>query len=392
MASVRHLVDVGERAIVTGGSPRCSAGAAPGQSTLVHMPVSVASSYEQLCNGLKTEPKAWLITGVAGFIGSALLEALLGLGQRVVGLDNFSTGHQSNLDDVIESSGSRAVGFRMISGDIRDADVCRAACEDVDYVLHQAALGSVPRSIDDPLTSTHVNVNGTLNVLVAARDAGARRVVYASSSSVYGDSRELPQSEQATGRPLSPYAATKVADEIFAEVFQRTYGLEVIGLRYFNVFGRRQDPDGPYAAVIPRWISNLVHGRPCRIFGDGQTSRDFCYVDNAVQANLLAAAAAPAAATASAYNIACGESTSLIELFHLIRAGLAAYKPSVQSTQPIFEEFRPGDVPRSLADISRAEETLGYVPTHRVRAGMDATIQWYAEAAGLTRSESSVPA
>lgn len=356
------------------------------------MPEPVASPYEQLCNGLKAEPKAWLITGVAGFIGSALLETLLGLGQQVIGLDNFSTGHQSNLDDVIARSGPRAASFRMISGDIRNAEICRTACEGVDYVLHQAALGSVPRSIDDPLTSTHVNVNGTLNVLVAARDAGARRVVYASSSSVYGDSRALPQFEQATGRPLSPYAATKVANEIFAEVFQRTYGLEVIGLRYFNVFGRRQDPDGPYAAVIPRWISNLVHGRPCRIFGDGQTSRDFCYVDNAVQANLLAAATAPASATASAYNIACGESTSLIELFHLIRSGLAPYKPSVRTAQPIFEDFRPGDVPRSLADITRATATLGYEPTHRVRAGMEATIQWYAEAAGLARSESSVPA
>lgn len=356
------------------------------------MPVPVPSRYEQLCNGLKAEPKTWLITGVAGFIGSALLETLLGLGQRVVGLDNFSTGHQSNVDDALARSGARTSKFRLIHGDIRDVDVCRAACTGVHYVLHQAALGSVPRSIDDPLTSAHVNVDGTLNVLVAARDAGARRVVYASSSSVYGDSRVLPQSEEATGRPLSPYAATKLADEVFAEVFQRTYGLEVIGLRYFNVFGRRQDPDGPYAAVIPRWISNLLRGEPCRIFGDGQTSRDFCYVENAVQANLLAAAAALATATASAYNIACGESTSLLELFNLIRDGLARYKLEVQTAQPIFEAFRPGDVPRSLADISRAVAALGYEPIHRVRAGMDDTIDWYAESAGLTRSASSVPA
>jgi UDP-N-acetylglucosamine 4-epimerase len=356
------------------------------------MPVPGASPYEQLCNRLRAEPKTWLITGVAGFIGSALLERLLGLDQLVVGLDNYSTGHQSNLDDVISSNPSRASNFRMIRGDVRDLDVCRTACHGVDYVLHQAALGSVPRSIDDPLTSAHVNVDGTLNVLVAARDAAVRRMVYASSSSVYGDSRALPQAEQETGRPLSPYAATKVADELFAEVFQRSYGLEVIGLRYFNVFGRRQDPDGPYAAVIPRWISNLVRGEPCMIFGDGKTSRDFCYVDNAVQANLLAAASAPDTATATAYNIACGESTSLIELFDIMRTGLARYKSDVASAEPIFEPFRPGDVPRSLADISRAAATLGYQPTHRVREGMDATIHWYAQDAGLTRAASSAHA
>jgi len=356
------------------------------------MQAPAVSRYEELRRRLKLAPKTWLVTGVAGFIGSALLETLLELDQRVVGLDNFSTGHQSNLDDVVPRGAPRESAFRMIRGDIRDAQVCRDACAGVDYVLHQAALGSVPRSIDDPLSSAHVNVNGTLNVLVAARDAGAKRVVYASSSSVYGDARALPQTEDATGRPLSPYAATKAADEMFAGVFQRTYGMEVIGLRYFNVFGRRQDPEGPYAAVIPRWIANLVHGQPCRIFGDGQTSRDFCYVDNAVQANLLAAADAPAAATASAYNIACGESTSLIELFNLIRDELAEYNPGVRFAKPLFEDFRPGDVPRSLADISRATATLGYAPTHRVRDGMAATVRWYADAAGLARAGSSVPA
>lgn len=349
------------------------------------MSVSVPSpsQYDQLCNRLTAEPKTWLITGVAGFIGSALLEALLALEQRVVGLDNFSTGHQANLNDVVHRSGARAKNFRMARGDIRELAACKEGCAGVDYVLHQAALGSVPRSIDDPLTSAHVNVDGSLNVLLAARDAGVKRVVYASSSSVYGDSRSLPQSEESTGRPLSPYAATKVADELFAEVFQRTYGLEVVGLRYFNVFGRRQDPDGPYAAVIPRWISNLIRGEPCRIFGDGETSRDFCYVDNAVQANLLAAANAPKGSTGRAYNIACGESTSLIQLFHLLRAALSAYKPAVASAAPIFEDFRPGDVQTSLADIARAASELGYEPTHRVREGMTATIQWYAQAAGL---------
>jgi UDP-N-acetylglucosamine/UDP-N-acetyl-alpha-D-glucosaminouronate 4-epimerase len=356
------------------------------------MPVSVAERYDQLRHRLTSEPRTWLITGVAGFIGSALLESLLGLEQTVVGLDNFSTGHQANLDDVADRSGLLVKNFRMMRGDIRNQDACREACAGVDYVLHQAALGSVPRSIDDPLTSAHVNVDGSLNVLLAARDAGVKRVVYASSSSVYGDSRSLPQCEESTGRPLSPYAATKVADELFAEVFQRTYELEVVGLRYFNVFGRRQDPGGPYAAVIPRWISNLIRGEPCRIFGDGETSRDFCYVDNAVQANLLAAADAPSGSTGQAYNIACGESTSLIQLFHLLRAGLSAYKPAVRSAEPVFEDFRPGDVQRSLADITRAAAKLGYEPTHRVREGMTATIEWYARAAGLGTPSTSATA
>ena len=349
------------------------------QSTLVHMPV--APRFDDLRQRLPLDPKTWLVTGVAGFIGSALLESLLALGQRVVGLDNFATGHQANIDDVLSRS-SMAANFRMVRGDTRDPDACRSAASGVDFVLHQAALGSVPRSIADPVTSAHVNVDGLLNVLVAARDAGVKRVVYASSSSVYGDSRTLPQTESQTGRPLSPYAATKVADEIFADVFQRSYGLQVIGLRYFNVFGRRQDPDGPYAAVIPRWISNLIRGEPCRIFGDGKTSRDFCYIDNAVQANLLAAAAASETATGSAYNIACGESTTLIDLFHMIRSELAEYRPAVHTAEPVFEDFRSGDVPKSLADISHATSTLGYQPTHRVRAGMRATVEWYARAEG----------
>lgn len=329
-------------------------------------------------------PRTWLVTGAAGFIGSSLVEALLQLGHRVVGLDNFATGHQANVDDVLSRVGDARSRFGFIEGDIRDSRACAAACAGVDFVLHQAALGSVPRSIKDPVTSTHVNVDGFLNVLVAARDAGARRVVYASSSSVYGDRRELPQRESNTGRPLSPYAATKATNELFADVFQRSYGLEVVGLRYFNVFGRRQDPNGPYAAVIPRWVHALLAGEPCHIFGDGETSRDFCYVDNAVQANLLAAAAAPPDATSAAYNIACGEATTLNTLFCLIRDGLARYRPAVADAQPVYQDFRPGDVPRSLADIGAARASLGYEPTHRIAEGLAETLAWYAKRNGLS--------
>ena len=340
----------------------------------MNRPVPLA--YNEAAAKLIESPKRWLISGVAGFIGSALLKELLALGQDVVGLDNLSTGHESNLTDALAAR-TETARFEFVRGDIRDSASCRKAVHGVDYVLHQAALGSVPRSIHDPVTSTQVNVDGFLNVLVAARDAGVRRVVYASSSSVYGDARGYPQTEAKIGRPLSPYAATKLANEIFADVFQRTYGSEVIGLRYFNVFGPRQDPNGPYAAVIPRWIDALLTGRSCHIFGDGQTSRDFCYVANAVQANVLAAVCAPAEATRTAYNIACGESTTLNSVFCMIRDGVARYVPSVSSVEPIHEDFRPGDVPRSMADISVAREKLGYEPTHRIVDGLEETLQWY---------------
>jgi UDP-N-acetylglucosamine 4-epimerase len=332
--------------------------------------------YDAVRQELAANPRVWLITGVAGFIGSNLLDELLRLGQTVVGLDNFSTGHQANLDEVLAAHPESRARFRLISGDIRDPDACRDACESVDIVLHQAALGSVPRSVDDPITSTQVNVDGFLQILVAARDAGAKRVVYASSSSVYGDNSVLPQREDRTGRPLSPYAATKVTNEIFAGVFQRTYGMEVIGLRYFNVFGRRQDPEGPYAAVIPRWVASLLRGEPCRIHGDGETSRDFCHVSNAVEANVLAAMAS-SDASGDAYNIACNESTSLNELFALLRGKLSRYRPELATTQPIRDAFRPGDVRHSLADVDKARQMLGYEPIARVGDGLDEALEWY---------------
>lgn len=336
--------------------------------------------YDVVRQEMAAKPRVWLITGVAGFIGSNLLDELLKLRQTVVGLDNFSTGHQANLDEVLATHPDSRARFTMISGDIRDPGACREACESVDIVLHQAALGSVPRSVDDPITSTRVNVDGFLQILVAARDAGAKRVVYASSSSVYGDNNVLPQREDRIGRPLSPYAATKATNELFAGVFQRTYGIPVIGLRYFNVFGRRQDPDGPYAAVIPRWVASLLHGEPCRIHGDGETSRDFCHVSNAVEANLLAAVA-PSDATGEAYNIACNESTSLNELYALLREKLSRYRPELANAQPIRDAFRPGDVRHSMADVDKARQMLGYEPITRVGAGLDEALEWYAATA-----------
>lgn len=325
-------------------------------------------------------PKRWLVTGAAGFIGSNLVQRLLEGGQHVVGLDNFATGHARNLDDVKALVGPEAAArFSFVEGDIRDLDACHRACAGVDFVLHQAALGSVPRSIKDPLTSHLVNVDGTLHLLLAARDAGVKRFVYASSSSVYGDHPGLPKVEGAIGTPLSPYAVTKRTGELYADVFQRSYGLETVGLRYFNVFGRRQDPNGPYAAVMPRWIDAMLAGRPCEIYGDGETSRDFCYVDNAVQANIRAALA-PSESTGAVYNVAYGERTTLTELFFLLRDGLRALGHDVVQDEPVYRDFRPGDVRHSLADISAAREKLGYAPTHSVREGLTETLAWYVQA------------
>lgn len=343
----------------------------------------MATAYETLKEELSEDRKTWLVTGAAGFIGSALVETLLGLDQNVIGLDNLSTGHRVNLEDIKAFVGDeRWRSFDFIEGDIRNAEDCHRACGSVDYVLHQAALGSVPRSIEDPVTANASNVTGFLNVLVAARDADVVRFVYAASSSTYGDHPGLPKVEDEIGRPLSPYAVTKYVNEIYAEVFARTYGMQTMGLRYFNVFGRRQDPEGAYAAVIPRWFSALLRGEPCAINGDGETSRDFCYVENAVQANLLAARATDERAVNQVYNVAYGERTTLNELFTLIRDQVSKDRPEAAGADPLYRDFRPGDVRHSMADISKASELLGYAPTHSVRDGLSEARFWYRDALG----------
>jgi len=335
--------------------------------------------YDDVCEQLVNSPRRWLITGVAGFIGSALLERLLDLGQSVVGVDNFLTGHRKNLEDVLAINPDERLQFRFIEGDLRDPAVAREAVADVDIVLHEAALGSVPRSIKDPVASHAHNVDAFLNVLWAAKEAGVGRVVYASSSSVYGDHPGLPKYEDRIGKPLSPYAATKRIDEIYAQVFHDVYGLQLVGLRYFNVFGRRQDPEGPYAAVIPRWLASLVEGKPVVMFGDGSNSRDFCYVDNVVQANLLAATATDPAVTGTVYNCGCNGRTDLKQLFTMIRDNLAKEFPEVATAEPVFEGPRPGDVAHSQASIDKIIGALGYAPSHLVEQGMAETVAWFAQ-------------
>jgi len=336
------------------------------------------SAYLSACEQLRNHPRSWLVTGVAGFIGSNLLEALLRLDQNVVGLDNFATGHQRNLDEVQSLvTPAQWARFSFTEGDICNLEVCRKACENVDVVLHQAALGSVPRSIDDPIRTNETNVSGFLNMLVAARDAKVNRFVYAASSSTYGDSPELPKVEERIGKPLSPYAVSKLVNELYADVFAKTYGLNMIGLRYFNVFGARQDPNGAYAAVIPKWFAGLLRGEDVFINGDGTTSRDFCYIDNCVQANLLAATVTDAAALNQVYNVAFGERTTLNELFYLVRDTLVASNPALSAKEPIHREFRKGDVLHSLADIQKARQLLGYVPAFSVKQGMNAAAAWY---------------
>jgi len=337
------------------------------------------TAYQELCESLQRRPSRWLVTGAAGFIGSHLAESLLRLGQSVVGLDNFATGSRRNLEDVTLRVGSEAARrFVFIEGDICDPRACAAACRDVDVVLHQAALGSVPRSMEDPLASHVANVDGFLQVLLAARAAGARRVIYASSSSVYGDDTSDVKQEDQLGRTLSPYAATKLIDEIYAGTLARTHGLESIGLRYFNVFGPRQDPQGAYAAVIPRWTQRLLSGESCVVYGDGSNSRDFCFVDNVVQANLLAAFAPASALTAGQLNIACGARTSLLELYATIRSLVARVKPEVAERPLLHEPVRAGDIAHSLASIERARELLGYRPAFDVSRGLQQTVAWYA--------------
>ncbi len=333
---------------------------------------------------LTAKPLRWLVTGSAGFIGSHLVHALLDLDQTVVGLDNFATGNRRNLDEIRATvTGERWSRHRFIEADIRDSAACRLACPGVDVVLHHAALGSVPRSLADPIATNGANVDGFLNVLVAARDAGVRRFVYAASSSTYGDHPALPKVEDAIGRPLSPYAVTKLVNELYAEVFARCYGMQSIGLRYFNIFGARQDPEGAYAAVIPRWIRAMLVGEQVVINGDGETSRDFCYIDNAVQANLLAAATDDPAAINQVYNVAVDDRTSLNRLFQLLRDAIAMHAPATPSANPIHGDFRPGDVRHSQADIGKARRLLGYAPTHRLVDGIDAAIPWYLAQHGI---------
>lgn len=338
----------------------------------------MVSKFAEVKTALVARPKVWLITGVAGFIGSNLLEQLLELGQTVVGLDNFSTGHRHNLAMVQETVGDEAwTHFRLIEGDIRDLAMCEQALKGVDYVLHQAALGSVPRSLENPIRTHESNINGFLNMLVAARDAGVQRFVYAASSSTYGDYPGLPKIEDRIGKPLSPYAVTKYVNELYADVFGRCYGLPSIGLRYFNVFGPRQDPDGAYAAVIPKWFGSLLRGQDVFINGDGETSRDFCFVDNVVQMNLLAATTIESDAINQVYNVAVGDRTTLNQLYGWIREQVAKVQPGKESIEPVYRDFRAGDVRHSQADVGKAKTLLGYEPTHTIRQGLDVAAAYY---------------
>ena len=335
------------------------------------------TAYTELQARLLAEPKTWLVTGVAGFIGSNLLETLLTLNQRVVGLDNFSTGYRHNFDEVQSVvSSAQWANFRFIEGDICTLADCQKACQGVDYVLHQAALGSVPRSIADPMTTNANNIDGFLNMLVASRDAKVQRFVYAASSSTYGDHPDLPKVEANIGKPLSPYAVTKLVNELYADVFARTYDFKTIGLRYFNIFGKRQDPNGAYAAVIPKWTAALLQGEEVFVNGDGETSRDFCYIDNAVQANLLAATTQNPAALNQVYNVALGDRTSLNDLYKRIAASLSQHAP-LPPAKLSYRDFRAGDVRHSLADISKAQTLLGYVPEIKISAGITAAMPWY---------------
>ena len=335
------------------------------------------NAYETIQKQLQAEPKKWLITGVAGFIGSNLLETLLKLDQTVVGLDNFATGHQYNLDEVKgEVTPEQWARFTFIEGDIRNVDTCHQACQGVDYVLHQAALGSVPRSINDPITTNSANIDGFLNMLVAARDAQVKSFTYAASSSTYGDHPGLPKVEDRIGKPLSPYAVTKYVNELYAEVFARTYGFNCIGLRYFNVFGKRQDPNGAYAAVIPKWTSAMIKDEDLFINGDGETSRDFCFIENTVQANLLAATVQAEEARNQVYNVAVGGRTTLNQLFSYIRESLGDNGIRYEK-DAIYRDFRAGDVRHSQADVSKANNLLGYDPQYTIEQGIKKAMPWY---------------
>lgn len=335
------------------------------------------NKYNKIQTSLNQSPKVWLITGVAGFIGSNLLEALLKLNQTVVGLDNFSTGHQHNLSEVQgEVTAEQWANFRLFEGDITKVEDCHKACEGVDYVLHQAALGSVPRSIADPITTNANNISGFLNMLVAARDANVASFTYAASSSTYGDHPALPKVEDNIGKPLSPYAVTKLVNELYAGVFAKTYGFNTIGLRYFNVFGKRQDPNGAYAAVIPKWTAAMLQGDTVFINGDGETSRDFCYIENTVQMNILAATANDEAKN-QVYNCAVGDRTTLNDLYQAIKKALENLGVTVTPVKPEYRDFRAGDVRHSQADISKAQTLLGYEPSHKIAEGIAEAMPWY---------------
>ena len=336
--------------------------------------------YKKIKEELLNNPKRWLITGCAGFIGSNLLETLLKLNQKVIGLDNFSTGHQHNLDDVKNCvSNEQWKNFSFIKGDISDYDTCDIACKNVDIILNQAALGSVPRSIDNPVISNNSNVTGFLNILTAAKENGVKRFVYASSSSVYGDSVELPKVEERTGSLLSPYAVTKYVNELYMGVFYKCYGFESIGLRYFNVFGRRQDPNGAYAAVMPKWISSILNGEDVFINGDGETSRDFTYIDNVIQANILAGTTTNKEAFAQAFNTAAGGRETLNNLYNAITNGIKEKLPELEVKEAVYRDFRAGDIRHSNANINKAKELLGYEPTHTLETGLQESIAWYIE-------------
>ncbi len=334
-------------------------------------------NYQTLQQHLLANQNTWLITGAAGFIGSNLIETLLRLNQHVVGLDNFETGHQHNLDQAVAAVPDTKGSFRFIKGDIRNLDDCHKACEGVDFVNHQAALGSVPRSLEDPIRTNSTNIDGFLNMLVAARDAKVKRFVYAASSSTYGDHPDLPKVEEKIGNPLSPYAVTKLVNELYAQVFARTYEFKTIGLRYFNIFGQRQDPEGAYAAVVPKWVASMLNGDEVFINGDGTTSRDFCYIENTMQMNLLAATTDNPDALNEVYNVALNDRVSLTELFDMIRDRLQQRVPGLKIPDPTYRDFRAGDVLHSQADISKAQNLLNYQPSHRIAAGLDESMNWY---------------
>ena len=340
------------------------------------------TKYQKLQEYLKNNQSTWLVTGAAGFIGSNLVEKLLILNQKVVGLDSFDTGYQHNIDQAIEDANNFSGidvsnNFKFIDGDIKSLSDCRLVCDGVDYVLHQAALGSVPRSIEDPIGTNSSNIDGFVNMLVASRDAKVKRFVYAASSSSYGDNKDLPKIEDMIGNPLSPYAVTKLVNELYANVFAKNYDFKTIGLRYFNIFGKRQDPDGAYAAVIPKWVAAILNKEDVYINGDGETSRDFCYIDNTVQMNLLAATTNNDEATDQVYNVALNDRTSLNKLYQIIEEKLIQRVHGLQKKNPIYREFRSGDVRHSQASIDKAKKLLDYEPKYKISEGMDEAIDWY---------------